>query len=209
MILFLTLSKWIHDQQVERGKSSLFLGNNISQDEITSLRKKVDTDAEEFHEIYKTIEADEEAKANISTAITLHKKAREMVDQREKASEVTKTFSALIDEVLKFQAHLATRDHFEGIEIYLSSAVQLEFSRKFAGRFRANLTNDLILNKAVSPQRLSYLESLKAGILLGITTPSLVLSEKSKKDIANFNSFPDWLHVLDVYSVVVDKSATG
>lgn len=207
--LMLTSSKWVHNLQVERGKSALFLGNKVSQEEITTLRKKVDADGQEFRSLYEEGDISEEAKPLIAKALSLHQKARELVDHHDKATEVTKTFSNLIDEVLKFQGYLATRDHFEGIEIYLSSAVQFEYSKEFAGRFRANLTNDLIANKALTPQRLSYLESLKAGILLGLNSPSLVLSEKSKKDIVAFHSFPDWLYVLEVYNIVVDKSLAG
>ena len=196
----------IHEVQKERGLSSLYLGNKVSQSELDEQRKKVDAQIALYKENYTTFLKNSSLPEKAQAAIVFLDKVRQNVQQKAAAEDVIKSFSDGISGLINLEVAIAKELSFEGFETRLLSLTLLESAKESMGKFRANLTSILASNSTLSNERLSYLESLKVGFTGNLFSPALILSSEGQTKMHETEQSPEWKAVLATYSVVVEKA---
>jgi methyl-accepting chemotaxis protein len=203
------VSDVIQEIQTERGLSSLFLGNKISQSDLDEHRKKVDALIALYNENYSTFLKNSDLPDKAKAAIHFLDKVRQDVQQKAPAPDVIKGYSSGLDGLVLLEVSISNDMSFEGFETRLLSLILLESAKENMGKFRANLTSILASNSVLTNERISFLESLKAGFVINLFSPALILSPEGQKQLKDIEQSPEWKSVLTTYGVVLEKAQTG
>ncbi len=199
----------VHEVQKERGMSSLYLGNKVSQSELDEQRKKVDAQITLYKENYTTFLKNSSLPDKAQAAILFLDKVRQKVQQKAATADVIKEYSEGVDGLISLEVAIAKDLSFEGFETRLLSLNLLESAKENMGRFRAGLSGVLTTNSPVSNDRLSALESLKAGFLANLFSPALLLAPENQKKLKELEQSPEWKSVFATYASVIEKAQTG
>lgn len=200
----------LHNLQLERAKTALFLGGKLSLSELEEHHKVVDNKWQEsLNQLQKTHISD--------TALEIFKRSaadlttfRNGVKSKSLAPpEATKEITRLIGKIIETDVIAASAEAFEGVEMSFLGLTMLELGKEQGGRLRANLLNVISNNKPLTNLQISLLESLRTGVELNLESPALVISPEAKTKLADFQKSPEWQRVQEIYNRVIAKSNEG
>lgn len=200
------VSKLIHQLQRERGKSSMYLNQNLEFPELSKQRGEVDPIVQKLSELIKDPHVASQVVSEAANLLPQISKVRAKVENKEPAPEVAKAYGNLIDDFLKLEVLTARSTHFEE---NLNGPIMLDVAKENAGKLRAQLSNVLGADKALTMSQISTLESLMAAINANIDSPILKVSPAGREKLEKFRKSDDWAQVNIVYWTVMDKAQQG
>lgn len=206
---FHALSQVIHQTQKERGRSSLYLGQKLSLDELNAQRADTNKEIASLDEKMAKEMVNDKLLSATKSALDSLKQTREDVDAKKPATEVTPKFTATIKLLLDAEVLCSKSFSFEGRESKLLSLTTLETGKESTGRLRAILINVLNSDTPLTTAQLTTLNEFKSGISVSINSPSLILSDETREHLNRFPTTPAWLAVDATYKVVLEKSSSG
>ncbi|GIL16508.1 MAG: methyl-accepting chemotaxis protein [Oligoflexia bacterium] len=202
-------SKWIHQIQIERGKSALFLGGKITENELSEQRTKSDEERKITESRYSSSSLKEELEKSLNQAITLFLSARTAVDEKKPFAEVSQIYGRAIEHLIHMQVEIGQHSEAQGEERKMIALSILETAKESAGRLRANLTSLIAANKPLSTEQLVTVSSLKYGVTSSLDSPALLVTDVSKANIEKFKKYDAWLNVVNTLNKVLEKSNEG
>lgn len=206
--IFLKTSEFIHQLQIERGKSNLFVGKKISLNELSEQREKVDVLQKKIDEMISQSEKNTSLINEYSKIKVDKNSARELV-QKEEAQKATSNFSTVISNLIKLQVLLFSDSNFEGIEGDLSNLTIFESSKESMGKLRAALNIVFSKNEKVTKEDVKKYYAHVNSIVSNLETPSLNISADNKTRVLAILNSSDWNEILSNLSIVEEKYSTG
>jgi methyl-accepting chemotaxis protein len=202
-------SRFIHEIQIERGKSSLYLGGKIAKEELSKQRDK----SIQLQLIYnETIllhkDSSDLVKLKEGTLKDLEE-ARKIVDANGAAPEAVKLFSQVVRQLILSEIYVAHNAKASGDEKKLLSVTMLDMAKENAGKLRANITNVINADKELTPQQIQLISSLLAGLNENLSSPTLVISEQSKSALDIFRETSEWKKAQEIILHVLDNASKG
>lgn len=209
------ISSLIHETQIERGKTALFLGGAINQEELNKQRFK----ANEKREIVsKNLSLDFRARLNIDPTYydLIHDQIKKYDDLRLKIDKkevdvksAIGTYSEIISKLLSYINFMAQNSSFKEVSNYLYTLRMLEDGKEAGGKLRANMANIFSKSQPLSNEQLKIVLNLKSQVDSNINSTVLKISDKSSEKKSEFLNSPYWQQVNNDFLVLVSKSASG
>lgn len=204
---FKITSQLIHQMQVERGKTALFLGNNISATELQDHRLLVDKNFAEFSKAQDSLAILDASTVNALKELTAS--ARKAADQKDATPLVIGKYTEAVFLLIQSQVKISKSSILDGIEMHMLSINMLELAKEYSGRMRANMANILDAQKPLTVKQTSLLQDLQSRIYTNLQSPLSELSPDGKKQIEAFLSGNQWKKVIATYDSVFAESQDG
>lgn len=202
-ILFKATSEVIHQLQVERGKTSLYLNNSLSESELREQRQLVDKSTSEYLKDQGSTETNKKSLADVI------KEIRQKVDNHAPTSEVIAQYTEAVVSLINIQVQISKDTTLDGIEMHLVSINLLELAKEYAGRTRANMTPLLGARKPLTSSQVALLQDLRSRVYTNLQSPVMVLSPEAQKGIANLLSGSSWQKMDYAFTNLLAEFATG
>lgn len=203
-------SALIHEMQVERGKSVLFLSGKLEWPQLEEQQKLVDSRRNAVLEQFQKVELAEKAGEIVSHVKEDTEAIRAVIKAKSLAvPEAIKKMSELISHMIDLDVLAAADEPLNGIEMNFMSLVTLEMGKEFGGLFRASFTNVLSADKPLSFLQVSSLENLRTGVSLNFDSPTLMISTEARDSLAEFKKSADWQKVQEIYAKVISRASEG
>lgn len=200
--LFSVVSHLIHQVQVERGQTALFLGNAGAQEsDLEKQRLEVDSRLAELLKASNGKLGEESREA-----VTL---ARKMARDREPTPKVIGKFTDAVVVLIEAQVRISKSTILDGLEMHMLGINMLELAKEYSGRLRANLSNMLAAGKPLSVQQVSLLQDLQSRIYLNLQSPVLEVSSSGRQKVEEFLAGAQWKKVQEALADAFAESHTG
>lgn len=208
--LLKTNSALMHELQLERAKTALFLSTKIDLDQLEKQQKVVDEKWEASLVQHKKVQADVRAAQIFSQTRKDLEAIRGSVRSKSIAPQAaTKEITRIISMIIEIDVIVASDQAFEGVEMNFLGLVMLELGKEQGGRLRANILNVISSDKALNISQVSALESLRTGVAANLESPALVISDEAKVKLVEFQKSKEWLRVTETFNNIVSKSSEG
>ncbi len=202
--LFQITSELIHQLQIERGKTSLFLNKTISSNELQEQYKAVDDKVSMFQAHLKSTANDSGTKL-----IEDLKAIREAVKNNIEADKVIALYREKIMLLLNSQVLISKNTILDGLEMQLLGINMLELAKEYTGRTRANMTPLLAAKKPLNVKQITFLQDLQSRINSNLQSPIMEISQAGKEKVDHFITSPNWKKVVTTFEMVAQESSTG
>ncbi|MFZ3230677.1 MAG: methyl-accepting chemotaxis protein [Pseudobdellovibrio sp.] len=206
---FLAASDLIAEAQTERGKTSMFIAGKMEKSNLDQQRKKVDLALEQFRKEIPAISFNKSSLDVIQNIFLELESTRKSADEKSDSKAIASNYSNIIKNIVQLEVAISRMRSIEGIDVAFSSLIMLEIAKENAGKLRANITNILAANKAISDETSKMLESFYANIISNLDSPVVNLSASSAASINKFKESKDWLYVLTSYGAVSKHYNSG
>lgn len=207
--LLASASSLVHEMQKERGSSSLFISESMSESDLNDFRRKSDFKIEEFLKVVASSNLKEEQKKTVQEDIEKIKPLRIDVDKKIPVTECIPRYAEIIRSILKIEGAVASLKTTRGVGKLFVNISILEEAKENAGRLRASLSSILAKNQAVDVELLGKVVMLKSGVDSNLGSPALSISEKSKEQLKLLLSSENAQKVNDIFYKVISKSNSG
>ena len=196
--------------QVERGKSAVYLKSDggLEIDGVMEQRALVDVELEKLKDLLAQEHLISLGNADFFKSLGTVETLRKIVSSNGDVSSAVSGYTKIILSLKKLQDRTIEAAPTD-IARMINGVLLLETARENAGLLRANLSGILAADNPIDSATLSKLLQFKAGIDGNLSSPSLVLSEKSMKEIRTIQSRPHWQKVTRVFKKVILASAEG
>ncbi len=203
-------SELIHETQLERAKTALFLNDKLDLNELNLHREIVGKKMTAVTDQFALAELPPAATTTLEGIRNSLRDFRASVDKRAIApTEAAKQITQIIGQMISLDVFISSTNSIEGTNMALLSLTMLELGKEYGGRFRVNLLNVLSANKPLSSLQLSMLESLKTGLIVNMDSPVLMISSEGRQKLNSFKESNDWEKVNSIYNHVLEKSSEG
>lgn len=209
VIFFNAVSRAIHQIQIERGKSSLFIEGALSDEQLKQQRKLTDAAVEPALQATEALGVSAETKQALKDLFQPLPLVRTLVDERGPRGEIIKRYSSLIKGLILSESQAAQVASLGGIEMKLLGLTALEVSKENAGRIRAMIAGLIAKNLPIPADQLSGIEATRAGLLAGLESPALLLSPHGRTQLSELQSSPEFRAILAVINNVILKASSG
>ena len=115
----------------------------------------------------------------------------------------------LIKTLLDLEGEVANARTTKGFGKILSSLMILEVAKESAGQLRANGSSLLVVNKPLSGDQFALVLKLKSEVDANLTSPALVLSKKSRENLAAFQTRESWRRTEEILKTLILKAGEG
>ena len=208
-ILMNLASTLIHEIQIERGKTSLFSNEKISKEEYEQQKEKVQISLEKF----KKEAAHHKERPEVSSSLLQFEenfsKARSLGQEKNSIKESLQFFGKSIETFISLNYFLASNSKANGLEKFLLTMVMLEQAKEKMGKSRALAIAILGQDKPITQEEARTLSNWQFSIHSDLHSLFLKISQKTRKSLDEFNSFPDWIASFETLSLIVKKSQEG
>jgi hemerythrin-like metal-binding protein len=209
--LFETSTALVGHLQRERGKTALFLAGGCTLEDVRPLREKTDGALQLFTQALGSAVLPAEKKAGGIEAPKRLKQMRELYSRPDaglREQEIA-NFNALIKTLLDLEGEVANARTTKGFGKVLSSLMILEVAKESAGQLRANGSSLLAINKPLTGDQFALVLKLKSEVDASLTSPALVLSKKSRENLASFPARESWRRTEEMLKTLILKAAEG
>ncbi|WP_291516348.1 methyl-accepting chemotaxis protein [Bdellovibrio sp. ArHS] len=199
-------SRLIHEMQVERGKTAMFMGHNLSDKELQDQRSLVDKNYVSF------VEAQEKQNLNIADLKALkelYSSARQMTDEKGPVAKVIAKYTEAVSLLIDSEVKISKLSVLEGLEMHMLGVNMLELSKEYSGRLRANVANILGAKAPLSMTQIALLQDLQSRIYANLRSPLIELSSEGKLQVEDLLNGDQWKKVLATYENVFAEAQTG
>jgi methyl-accepting chemotaxis protein len=197
--------------QRERGKTAVFLAGGCPLEDVRPLREKTDAALQLFTKTLGSAALPAEKKAKGAETPDRLKQMRERYsrpDAELREKEIA-DFTALIKTLLDLEGELTNARTTKGFGKILSSLMILEVAKESAGQLRANGSSLLVVNKPLSGDQFALVLKLKSEVDANLTSPALVLSKKSRENLAAFQTRESWRRTEEILKTLILKAGEG
>lgn len=204
------ISDTIHQSQIERATTALYMGEKQTYSELEKQHEHVDKAWQKVVEHYPKVKIGESADRIIQQLPIEIKKIRASVRSKEiPSSEATAALTKLIAQFIQVEIYAAQDVFLDGVELNLMSLVNLELGKEYGGRLRARVLNVLNDDKPINFLDVSRLEGLRSGLEINLNSPTIKISALAREKLNQFEESKDWKSVQATYLNVVNKAAEG
>lgn len=204
---FKITSQLIHEMQVERGKTALFLGGSSSEADLKDHRVLVDKSFSEFSDSQQ--KQGYQDLSDINALKDLLTSARKLADDKEPTPTVIAKYTEAVVLLIESQVKISKSSILDGIEMHMLGINMLELAKEYSGRMRANMANILGAKKPLTMKQISLLQDLQSRIYTNLQSPISDISPEGKKLVENFLGGDQWKKVDATYENVFAESQTG
>lgn len=202
-------SRLIHELQRERGLSALFLGGKVSKNELIAQRIISIDKNKKLTQILPTDQMGEGIRPFTLKAIKDLEEARQIVDKGGVPSEATALFGISINQLILSEIYIAQNAQAFGHEKKLLSVAVLELAKEFAGKLRANITNIINLDKALTIQQSNSISFLLAGLNENLNSPTLIITKETREALEAFKESPSWKSSQVTIQFILENAEKG
>lgn len=196
----------IHELQKERGQSGMYLGRELSLEELEKQRLIVDVKLKALSEKAKDPRTDPQLDHQVDSVTSGLQKLRTTVNQKEDIANVPKEFSALIENLILLEVRASRTGTFED---QLTGPIMLDVAKENAGKIRAFLLGPLVSDQPLSMDQFARLQYLMSSIDSNLHSPVLKISQEGTAQIEKFNASEDWKKVQQVFKTVTARATEG
>ncbi len=204
---FATVSQLIHEQQIERGKSGLFIGSKITKEEFLAQQEKVNSLLSDLSNKMTSIESKELIDHKLK-ADELRKKGREAAEQKDSKNAVP-NYTSSISELIVVQRVIMEGVSFNGIEGRIKSLILFENAKEGMGRLRGALnpafSSGLKKDESDRENYIGYLNS----ITINLESQALQINDETRTKARQILEGDGWKKILDAFGVFSQKYMTG
>lgn len=203
-------SDLIHQMQIERAKTALYLADKINLSQLQEQHQAVLEKWKAVEMQLQKVNVENSAGSLFFATEAELQKFRDSVKSKALApSEATKRITELIGQLIQIDILVASDEALNGVEMNLLSLAMLELGKEYGGQLRAGLLNVLSADKPISVVQVSNLESLRSGVNVNLDSPAMMISLDAKEKLKSFKQSTEWMSVQEIYSKVVDKASEG
>lgn len=204
---FATTSHLVHELQIERGKSGLYVGSKISKEEYSGQQEKVNNLT---NELINSIASLHLAKVDEhkNKAGEFRNRAREAAEAKD-IKEAVSNYTNAVSELIVLEKYALDEISFYGLEGRLRSLILFENSKEGMGRLRASLNPVFAGNlKKEVEDRDRYLGFINS-IQVNLESPALQINEKTRESVNQILEGDGWKKILSDYKVFSQKYTVG
>ena len=208
---FENFGKLISNLQTERGKSTLFLANKLTHEELSTHRKdKTDIEIAASKKIVMTLPLALEHTGKLDDALASITTARQEIDAKSATiTEVLANYSQIVREILILEGHAANLYAGNGIEIKMMNITLLETLKEQLGITRASYASAFAMDAPLTSKELNKLLSTRSAILSLKNAPSLEQMPDVNEKIGEIFLSADWKNISQDLDKILEKSSTG
>ncbi|MBF0397249.1 MAG: nitrate- and nitrite sensing domain-containing protein [Desulfobacterales bacterium] len=211
IIMMADTSDLVTSLQKERGLSSLYIGNKIdtNRENVENQRKETDKLLSIFN---KSIIESHVSKEPINKAkLSLDKldSLRVNVFKAEESASILFQYTEIIRDLMGLiKAAVKGKTSF-GLGKRMTNLTLLTEAQENAALFRGTLSGVLSANKPIIETRLETLINLRAGTIVNLTSPALILSDKTDEGVKSLIKSQDFKKMSEAFQTVIVKSKQG
>lgn len=203
-------SDLIHEIQIERAQTALYLGGKITVSQLEEQHQRVLDKWNAVASQLQKVQVESTAARIFADVQRDLAKFRDQVRSKSiEPPEATRQITSLIAQLIQTDILVASDETLNGMEMSLLSLAMLEMGKEYGGRLRAGMLNVLSSNRSLSAQQVSQLESLRSGIHVNLDSPAMMISPKAKEQLHAFKQSAEWGLVQELYAKVVNKATEG
>ncbi|MBF0498852.1 MAG: nitrate- and nitrite sensing domain-containing protein [Candidatus Riflebacteria bacterium] len=195
--------------QRERGKSSLFLKQALTRDELNAQHKETDAAAPKMSSALETTELPQEVKKSIQSAMAGLSGVRDRVIAGLDVAEAQQLYTAIIGGVLAGENAILGASAAGEIGKTVTSLLLLETAKESAGRFRAFTSALIAADKPLEDAQIMKLSTLYAGVEANLTSPVMALSQTSTERLSTMKTSENWKKIDDIFRIVIRQAKQG
>lgn len=178
--LMIAISDLIHELQIERGRTSVFLSGG-SQDEMNVQRKSSDLKIQPVLNSLKSAAVDNQIRNILSESTSEIEKIRSIANKKSSAKEVVDAYGRLIAQLMTSETYIANSKTTRGFGKALTSLIILETAKENAGKLRATVSGILTADKPIDDELFTRLITFKANIDANLDSKAMVLVTLPRK----------------------------
>ena len=202
--LFQITSELIHQLQIERGKTSLFLNKQISNDELQGQYKTVDEKISAFQ-----IHLKNSTNENNLELVQDIKAIREAAKNSVETDKVFALYREKIMFLINSQVLISKNTILDGLEMQLLGINMLELAKVYTGRTRANMTPLLAAKEPLGIKQVTFLQDLQSRINSNLQSPIMEISTAGKEKVKQFTNSANWKKIESTFENAAQESSTG
>ena len=206
--LMIAISDLIHELQIERGRTSVFLSGG-SQDEMNIQRKSSDLKIQPLLNALKSAAVDNQIRNIMSESTSGIEKIRSIANKKSSAKEVVDAYGALIAQLMTSETYIANSKTTRGFGKALTSLIILETAKENAGKLRATVSGILTADKPIDDELFTRLITFKANIDANLDSKAMVLGPVAKSLLDESRKSESWTRVNQGFNTVLSKSKEG
>ena len=206
--LMIAISDLIHELQIERGRTSVFLSGG-SQDEMNIQRKSSDLKIQPLLNALKSAAVDNQIRNIMSESTSGIEKIRSIANKKSSAKEVVDAYGRLIAQLMTSETYIANSKTTRGFGKALTSLIILETAKENAGKLRATVSGILTADKPIDDELFTRLITFKANIDANLDSKAMVLGPVAKSLLDESRKSESWTRVNQGFNTVLSKSKEG
>lgn len=206
---FMAATEMIHETQIERGKSALFVNGKLEKSELDKQRDIVNAKSEALLKTAAEVPFEKKSTEYINPILEELATTRKSADNKEDSKAISAHYTNMIKNLIDIDIAASRLPAIDGINSGFTSVIMLEVAKENTGRIRALLTNFLSTNAPVGADHFASLEKFYSAIISNIDSPILRISQNSVQLIKQFKESKDWAGVLHAYNTVTKEAANG
>lgn len=198
----------IHEMQRERGMTTMFYNQKITEGELTAQQDKVNGLAADFYEKLVPVEFSNKA-SEIEKIKTQIAETRQAIKNKIEIPSVVKLFSQTIKSLINIQLKLFEKAAYKGFESRFTSLTIFEESKENMGKLRASLNSVFAGNLKKEMADRDLYSTYLTGITVNLESPGLNISDESKTKVYEILNSAEWNKVLDNVHTFNEKYNVG
>jgi methyl-accepting chemotaxis protein len=206
---FATTSRLVHELQIERGKTSLFLNGKLAKSEVSNQRAEADKRRTDVEALLGNRSLPAGIADQMRDAITGLDAVRALADGGAAAKDVVRDYSNHIQSMLKVLSIVSLSSTMEGFEGRMMSLATLEFAKENMGRLRASVAAIIAADQAISIASISDIERFRNGMISNLNSPLLKVSDQARQELVELQKSGEWATVFGMIDSVLQNSDKG
>mgnify|MGYP002347374950 CR=1 FL=1 len=210
MACFQAASELITELQRERGRTSMFLTNTLSRNELESQRQQTDARLTAYRRALVMSALSFEDQSQFAPESLRLDTLRAQVGQSlSTPAETIKSYTELIAKIGLCMSVITNAPTTGGIGKGLMTVLVIENAKENAGILRATLSGILGADKPIPLERLIALSNLRSRIEANLSSKAITLSAANKPLLVEFPHRSHWKEMHRVTDAVIEKAREG
>lgn len=206
LVVIDSASMLAHFSQIERGLSASYLKGGIEYKKLAEHKTKNNSYFEDLNEKLQSGILPEKIKSNIKQKMELVFVIRNKISKKRKdvsVKEMLSAYTQMIQSLLDLQIFLSQNVTIASISLTLKSLRVLEEAKESGGKFRANVSGIFAANIAIPFDKLQQILNLNAGLIEGLKSKGLSVSNENQKVIAGIFKSNNWKEIDESFSHLI------
>ncbi|MAE74798.1 MAG: hypothetical protein CL675_11945 [Bdellovibrionaceae bacterium] len=203
------ISDLIHNSQIERGTSAVYLSGGTSLEVLETRRKKTDDFLEKVVSVSQAGSFDEGAKTRLRNLKTAYAGFRAKVAQGAGAGEVVTAYTGEIHFLMSLLVQAANNSPSVDVTAQYRDLLVLERAKENGGLFRAKLSSFISRNQPLSGDEVTALQRLRGGFETYLGGKLDSLSPEVRDIFEAILVTEHWKEVTRRHLVLLEKIGTG
>jgi methyl-accepting chemotaxis protein len=205
------ISKFVHQAQIERAKSAMFIGKKITKEVLQQSHEATDSAKAVVQSALGQFP--EEIAGPLKQVFTELEEARRVVQlDGTTPSEMAKRYIHFIASAVQIEVSASRLVALDGIENRLLGLTILESSKENLGQLRAALVAIVSADRPIGSKEVAKIQNLRTAFRVALQSPALSISKTTSskiEEILNSQSFGEVSAIIDTVSEKASLGAFG